>query len=343
MYKEFKLQNRDLKNIYYSVRKYFKEHNFSDQVLRKYFLSFDEANLHESYNDILNRCLKLRKYKNPSLEQMMLKYGDKLGREKWNIYCERQAYTNSKEYKNMTDDEFKEYNKNRSSTLDNMIKRYGDKLGREKWNIYCERQAYTNSKEYFIEKYGEIDGINKWKNVNFMKSHSYESYYAKDKTTAEEKYKKYIKTKKNYYSKISSEIFSKIYSYLISNNFTYKCYFAPLTKEFGKYNKQNHKYYFYDFVIPELKICIEFNGDAFHANPKFFNSTDKPNPYNKKLTSTDIWKYDQDKLGTLKSLGYNIMIIWEHDYNANNNEIINKAIKYIVEIAKCGVQKYEDW
>ena len=36
--------------------------------------------------------------------------------------------------------------------------------------------------------------------------------------------------------------------------------------EFFLYDTDNKKIYFYDFVIPKLKICIEFNGEL--CSPK---------------------------------------------------------------------------
>ena len=82
------------------------------------------------------------------------------------------------------------------------------------------------------------------------------------------------------YSKISQELFWSIYDQL-PQNLKEKCYFAELNKEFG--TKINFKGYFYDFVISNIKFCIEFNGDYWHRNPKLFDVTNE---------NIDRWKKD---------------------------------------------------
>ena len=73
-----------------------------------------------------------------------------------------------------------------------------------------------------------------------------------------------------FYSNISKELFERLDNYFHFST----VYYSPKTKEFGKYCKESKRYYFYDFVLPDIKLCIEFNGDYFHANPKFFKECD---------------------------------------------------------------------
>ena len=117
-------------------------------------------------------------------EKMIIKHGLEEGIKKWDNYCNKQAETNSLEYKSkkygMSVDEFKEYNSSRSVTKENLIKRHGIELGTEKWNAYVERQSYAGCKlEYFIEKYGETDGTIKYKEINKQKAQTYENYIRK--------------------------------------------------------------------------------------------------------------------------------------------------------------------
>jgi len=99
--------------------------------------------------------------------KMIMFYGKEVGFQKWNEYCDKQAYVNSFEYKQknhgMTRKEFNEYNQSRAITKENLIKKYGEEKGLEIWVSYCERQAFTTSKEYFKWKYGEIEGLKKYK------------------------------------------------------------------------------------------------------------------------------------------------------------------------------------
>lgn len=67
-----------------------------------------------------------------TLQRCIVMYGEELGRKKWKEYCDKQAYTNSQEYKKMSDLEFKKYNKSRAITKENMIKKYGAEKGLKK-------------------------------------------------------------------------------------------------------------------------------------------------------------------------------------------------------------------
>ena len=129
------------------------------------------------------------------------------------------------------------------------------------------------------------------------------------------------------YSKISQELFWNIYNRL-DFHLQNKIYFAELNREFAKYFKDIKQGYFYDFVIPSLKICIEFNGDIWHANPKIYNENDRPNPYTN-VTAKEIWNYDELKIKKLKKEGYLFLIIWESDYNKNKEAETNKCIEFI--------------
>ena len=303
---------------------YFKENKRSTQVLTKYFLFYMETN---TWYDLIDRSKKLQDLGNGySLERCVLSYGKEIGTIKWNKYCERQSYTNSKEYKNMTDDEFDKYNKSRAVTLDNLILKYGKDEGIKKFEKYCERQSYTNSIDYFIKKYGYAKGKEKYARVNFLKSNSLDSYISKFGEAGKKKYTDMCEKRQlNFYSHLASNLFSNIEKHVKIES---KIYYAPKTKEFGKLNEKLRKYTYFDFVIPDLKLCIEFNGDVFHANPKIFKETDTPNPYNN-LTSKEIWEHDQIKNNELIKLGYDVLIVWESDYNNDKSVTEQNLINFI--------------
>ena len=76
-------------------------------------------------------------------------------------------------------------------------------------------------------------------------------------------------------------------------------------KEYGKYLK-NGVYVFYDFVIPELKICIEYNGDYWYCNPNKYDAS----YYHKqrKMLAKDIWEYDKIKKDVMLKEGMIIIL-----------------------------------
>lgn len=76
-------------------------------------------------------------------------------------------------------------------------------------------------------------------------------------------------------------------------------------------------------IIVGNKI-IEYFGTYWHAHIELFNENDI-HPTIKK-TAGEIRKYDEIKLKKLKELGYDVLVIWETDYNANK-EYIKSVIK----------------
>jgi G:T-mismatch repair DNA endonuclease (very short patch repair protein) len=128
------------------------------------------------------------------------------------------------------------------------------------------------------------------------------------------------------WSKTSQKLFNEI-SVTLDNNILEKTYYATKNKEFNIRTKTN--FYLFDFVISSLKKCIEYNGDKFHANPLIYNEFDTPNPYNKLLTAKEIWNNDYNKNESLKKLGFDVLIIWEHDYKINPEKELQKCLTFI--------------
>lgn len=78
-----------------------------------------------------------------------------------------------------------------------------------------------------------------------------------------------------------------------------------------------------------LKIIIEYNGDAFHCNPKFWEGEQ----YNSliKMKAKEKWKLDNKRYGFLKSLGYYVMVIWENDW-INDKENVLLRIEELTQL-----------
>ena len=238
-------------------------------------------------------------------DHMIEKYGEIKGKKKWDEYCKRQAETNTFEYKKQKygwdEKEFKDYNLSRSCTLNNFIRRYGEIEGKKKWDEYCKRQAETKSWDYMVEHFGE------------------------------EKAKDIIKQRltginNSGFSKISQELFRELDKYLCPK---YNTFYASKNYEIEK--QINNSIYKLDYFIEELNICIEFNGSIFHADPRIFNDSDHPNPFNKSLSAKDIRNWDRIRYETLeKYFGIKTFVVWELDYknrSINIEEFIEGIIK----------------
>lgn len=123
------------------------------------------------------------------------------------------------------------------------------------------------------------------------------------------------------YSKLSQNFFNNLQT-LINK----KLYFGTEEK-WIRYNKNKG---FYVDLLCENKI-IEFNGNFYHANPKYYNKNAIITiSTNNKKFAKDIWKHDEFKINTLKNLGFKILIIWEDELSKDMLEkTMNKCIKFL--------------
>lgn len=80
-----------------------------------------------------------------------------------------------------------------------------------------------------------------------------------------------------------------------------------------------------DMCHPERKIIIEYNGDAFHCNPKFWKSNDYSTLI--KMHAYEKWTKDRCRYNDLRKRGYTVLIVWESDWLTNPEAQINRVIK----------------
>ena len=293
-------------------------------------------------NNIQNLKERIEKYiniKGFTKEKSILKYGEEEGIKRWNEYREKQKITNTFEYKNkkynISKEEFDTYNKKRACTKNNFVIRYGEEEGIKRWNEYREKQKINGSSlEWFILKYGEEEGIKKYKKINFLKSNNVECLIYKYKISKEDAIKMLEErwntntTLKNAYSKSSQKLFWQIYEN-IKNEFK-NIFFAELNKEFGKYSIDLNHYCKYDFVIEDIKFCIEFQGDHYHGNPKIYKSYDKlkGRGVTNKLVE-DVWEDDLKKKKTLLNYGFDLIYVWDSDYNNDSDGVLKQCLQRI--------------
>ena len=256
------------------------------------------------------------------------KYGEEEGLKKWNEYCKKQSFTNTFEYKHQkygwTREQFDEYNKSRAVTKENLIKKYGEEEGLKKWDKYVARQRLTKSREYVVNKYGEAT----WKKICNLKRNNLANFIRRHgEQKGVQLYKQYIDTTGNckYFSDISQIFFNELDSVLSKK---YTTHYATKDKEYGK--MLDDGYIKMDYFIEELNLCIEFNGDAFHGNPKIYNPEDHCFPYNKSITAGELQANDQKRYQKLLDQhGIKTIVVWECDYRdgINIEQFIDENIK----------------
>lgn len=264
-----------------------------------------------------------------SLDIMIKRYGKEEGSARFNRYKQKQAYTNSFEYKNKkynwSKEDYDRFNKSRGITLNNLISKYGKKEGELRFEKYCQRQSITSTYEYLLNKFGK-DRADQILDARGKRITFFESIY---KDNAVEKYIEYWNNIKNpFYSKKSIELFEMLI--LDLNLRVYDIYYKE--QEYGIYNKQTQNYFKYDFTIPELNLIIEFNGDSWHGNPSMYMEHDKPHPIDKEVTAGELWDYDKIKKNTAESKGFKVLYVWENDYVNNFNKTYTILKEQINEI-----------
>ena len=231
-----------------------------------------------------------------------------------------------KKYEGMTDEEkekqIREYTQcDRDDRNDNQVKYwikkgYSEEDAKQK---VSERQL-TFTLEKCIAKYGEEEGTKRY--IERQKNWS---------AKVEEQYQQGLFSKIPHsqnsciYSKFEKDIVDSIIESLdidINDIYCYK------TSQFRLENTNEdckNKIFSYDLTIGN-KI-IEFNGDFWHMNPDMYDS-DYVHPYSN-LSAEEKWEIDEIKLNCAFQNGYEVLTIWEQEYNENKEATIQKCVEFL--------------
>jgi hypothetical protein len=265
--------------------------------------------------------------------------GKELGTKKYKDFCKRNEGNWSKERQielhgfeigEKKYDHLKDHVKY-SSSLQGYIDKHGQDDGSKLWNKRMDKMHYNTSRHGYIDKYGEVEGL---KIMREMKDNT--SLDAFIRVHGEDdgpiKYNEWVDKVSKFpgYSQLAQSLFFKISSQI--NYMDIDVLFACNPHEFHLYNSEIKRRYLYDFTIPSLNYCIEFNGDLWHGNPTIYESTDNPNPFYPNLTSQDIWDKDEIKNQFIKDQGYQLKIIWEKDFHTRTEEIISECVSEITKL-----------
>ena len=241
----------------------------------------------------------------------------KLFRLASNVMCEPTKYAYQ-----ISDGDYMSFRKKYAMSLSNMITKYGEELGKKKWEEYVSIQQKTKSRDWMIEQYG----IEKTNEINRSKIHNLENFIKRyGEELGKKKWEEYCENRSKPFSKASHSLFEKFDKYLPKG----------LT---SKHSENEHfvqgesQLYFLDYFIPELNICIEFNGDSWHGNPNIYSENDKCHPIDKTITAKELQDKDKRRYDFLQNkYGIKTYIIWE-----NESKKIN-AKHYIYDIINSNI------
>lgn len=93
--------------------------------------------------------------------------------------------------------------------------------------------------------------------------------------------------------------------------------------------KMNNTYIKPDFTY-ENKI-IEFYGDYWHANPEKYDINKQFQFPRGRKSAQDIWDKDNERIEHFKKMGYEVLIIWESEYNEDKEGIRQKCLEFLRE------------
>jgi G:T-mismatch repair DNA endonuclease (very short patch repair protein) len=82
-----------------------------------------------------------------------------------------------------------------------------------------------------------------------------------------------------------------------------------------------------DVFIPDLNLIIEYFGDYWHASHLLFEDDEVHT--NIGMTAKEIRKKDEEKIKEIESAGYKVLVIWEHDYISDENEVRNNIKNFL--------------
>ena len=262
--------------------------------------------------------------KSACIDAYIERYGIETGTQKWNEYLKNRKATYQKKRDN--GHVYPKYN------LDYYKNLHGDVAGSEVYLKKINSQRYKVSKHYYIEQYGPIDGPIRCRE---NKDHCSIGYFIKKfgEIDGHIKYDEHkhkmrkVASKKtySYYSEMSYMFFNSI-----KETITDLHYYGPNEL---KWAVKPNEWINQALVCPDLfyngKI-VEFNGDVFHGNPSLFLDEDCPHPFQKTITAKQLQELDKNRYNYFNNLGYEILVIWENDFNNNNKEEIKKCIQFLM-------------
>lgn len=82
-------------------------------------------------------------------------------------------------------------------------------------------------------------------------------------------------------------------------------------------------YKFYDFIVKDLKLIIEFDGDYWHCNPAVY-----PNGPENKMQKAAITN-DRYKTGLAEGRGYTLVRVWEKEFNEDKPAVEARILEAI--------------
>ena len=80
-----------------------------------------------------------------------------------------------------------------------------------------------------------------------------------------------------------------------------------------------------DIYFPDLRLAIEYNGDYWHANPKYYSEDHIIGD----ISAKEVRKKDKQKINRCIKAGIELLIIWEDDW-INRQDVVKQELSDII-------------
>lgn len=254
-------------------------------------------------------------YAKKNMEYYINLFGEEEGIARRLAANEKISHKNSKEYLQTiydeeTVDELIFYRKSRS--LEAYIMKHGEEEGTRLYDVKLANIRRRYTLEYLIETHGEEEGVR----IYNGRKHSLNKYTGERSAS----------------SKIAMQLFEPICRHLpdIENAYYQKTgtnmrteWKFPLSFAENEEYRLKQSLMYVDFKYHN-KI-IEFFGNYWHRSTKIYNNIDKP--VDDKCLS--IWEEDENRLKFIKDNGYDVLVVWEHEFRKNQKHIITKCLNFL--------------
>ncbi len=217
----------------------------------------------------------------------------------------------------------------------------------EESTILLKNRQTTFSLEKLKEKYDEKDALlifnnrqDKWqttlslksetekKEINLKKAINLENLQRKyGSEMGLEKYIAIMENRKAVGSKEADNFFKML---LTEIDFIEEPYWSQgqTGNEYFLYDKENNKFYFYDFTLKSKKVIIEYHGESFHPRKDKLSLLEWNSwkvPFTNE-TANSKYAFDQRKKQFAEKNGFTVIEIWSSDEFAKSLE---KIVKYL--------------
>jgi hypothetical protein len=280
----------------------------------------------EKYGE--EKAAKILSGRSGKIEAYIARHGEEEGKRRWKEYCDKRNKT------------FK--SKRGTYTKRNLawfIERHGEEKGYKIWDDKRKAQAYKVSYAYYVEIYGDQaqEKIRECKSRDlnfFIKKYGEEEGLRRHDEKRLKASQDLIKRGYSTPSKWSLAVCEKIKEFIPDlKYYGYDELIWELSLEFKKLMKQK-------IVRPDLFYkgkVIEFQGDAFHANPDLYEDSECPHPFDKNITAKEMRNADAIRMSYYKSKEYEYLEIWQKDWYNNPKETLEKCLIFLNSTMKSSV------